>query len=140
MKRLFLVIGCSIILFSGCNNTSNQAMNEATCDCAVKKDSLEIVMVNALKVKPEYVSAYKESLEICREGSLKEETCLDYELFQSCIDSTEFVLYERWANRPGHLEHLKTAHYIKKAEDIKIMSDKPNKKSSITYVCPCVNP
>ena len=140
MKRLFFVIGCSIVLLSGCNKTSNIAMSEATCDCAVKKDSLEIVMVNALKVKPEYVSAYKEALEICREGSLKEETCLDYELFQSCIDSTEFVLFERWANRPGHLAHLKTAHYIKKAEDIKIMSDKPNKKSTTTYVCPCVNP
>ena len=140
MKKLLFALGCGFVLFSSCCNNSSQAMNEAVCSCAVNKDSLEIVMVNALKVKPEYVSAYKEALEICREGSLKEETCLDYELFQSCIDSTEFVLFERWANRPGHLAHLKTAHYIKKAEDIKIMSDIPKKKSTTTYVCPCVNP
>ena len=140
MKRLFLSIGCSIVLLSGCNNTSNQTMSETTCSCAANKDSMEIVMVNALKVKPEYVSAYKEALEICREGSLKEETCIDYELFQSCIDSTEFVLFERWENKPGHIAHLQTAHYIKKAEDIKIMSDTPRKKSTVTYVCPCVNP
>ena len=140
MKKLLLVIGCGIILLSGCNNTSNQAISGKTCDCAINKDSLEIVMVNALKVKPEYVSAYKEALEICRIGSLAEEACLDYELFQSCIDSTEFVLFERWTNKPGHVAHLKTAHYIKKAEDIKIMSDTPKKKSTTTYLCPCVNP
>ena len=136
MKKLLLAIGCGIIFLLNCCNTSNQE----TCSCAVNKDSMEIVMVNALKVKPEYVSAYKKALEICREGSLKEETCIDYELFQSCIDSTEFVLFERWANKPGHVAHLQTAHYIKKAEDIKIMSDIPKKKSTITYVCPCVNP
>ena len=137
MKKLLLATMCGIILLSACSDASNQT---TTCSCAVNKDSLEIVMINALKVKPEYVSAYKEALEICRDGSLQEETCLDYELFQSCIDSTEFVLVERWANKPGHVAHLKTAHYIKKAEDIKIMSDIPEKKSTTTYVCPCVNP
>ena len=136
MKKILLSIGSVIVLLLSCCNTSNQANCGKTCGCAANKDSLEIVMVNALKVKPEYVSAYKEALEICREGSLKEETCLDYELFQSCIDSTEFVLFERWTNRPGHVAHLQTAHYIKKAEDIKIMSDVPKKKSIDTYICP----
>ena len=140
MKNLLLAIGCGIVLLSGCNNASNQAMRGETCSCAAKKDSLEIVMNNALKVKPEYVSAYKVALEKCREGSLKEETCLDYELFQSCIDSTEFILYERWANKPGHVAHLKTAHYLQKEVEIKIMKDTPKKKSFNTYVCPCVNP
>ena len=140
MKNLFFAIGCGIILLSGCNNTSDQAMSAKTCDCASKKESMEIVMNNALKVKPEYVTAYKEALELCRIGSLQEEACLDYELFQSCTDSTEFLLFERWTDKAGHVAHLKTAHYMKKAEDIKIMSDKPNKKSTTTYVCPCVNP
>ena len=140
MKKLLLAIGCGIVLLSGCNNVSNEAMSGETCSCAANKDSLQIVMNNALKVKPEYVSAYKVALEICREGSLKEETCLDYELFQSCIDSTEFILYERWANKPGHVAHLQTAHYLQKEEDIRIMKNTPNKKSFNTYVCPCVNP
>ena len=140
MKKIVLAIGCGIVLLLSCTNNSNQAISGETCSCAVHKDSMEIVMNNALKVKLEYVSAYKEALEICRAGSLLEETCLDYELFQSCIDSTEFVLFERWANKPGHLAHLQTAHYLKKQEDIKIMSDRPTKKSTITYVCPCVNP
>ena len=139
MKKILLAIGCGIVLLSGCCNISNQATCGKTCGCATNKESLEIVMNNALKVKPEYVSAYKEALEICRIGSLQEETCLDYELFQSCVDSTEFILYERWANKAGHVDHLKTAHYIKKAEDIKIMSDTPIKKSKTTYVCPCIN-
>ena len=79
---------------------------------------MEIVMNNALKVKPEYVTAYKEALEICRIGSLQEEACLDYELFQSCTDSTEFLLFERWTDKAGHVAHLKTAHYLKKTEDM----------------------
>ena len=140
MKKLLSAIGCGMVLLLSCCNTSNQTACGKTCACAANKDSLEIVMNNALKVKPEYVSAYKKALEICRAGSLKEETCLDYELFQSCTDSTEFLLFERWANKAGHLAHLQTAHYIKKAEDIKVMSDTPKKKSIDTYVCPCVNP
>ena len=140
MKRMLLIIGSGIVLLSGCCNTSTQMTCEKTCDCAAKKDSLEIIMNNALKVKPEYVSAYKVALEKCRIGSLQEEACLDYELFQSCTDSTEFLLFERWTNKVGHLAHLQTAHYIQKAEEIKIMSDVPKKKSFNTYVCPCVNP
>jgi quinol monooxygenase YgiN len=140
MTKKLLAIVCVITLLPSCSNTSNQAVVGKTCDCAANKDSMEIVMNNALKVKPEYVSAYKEALEICRIGSIQEETCLDYELFQSNIDSTEFILFERWKNIAGHRAHLQTAHYIKKAEDIKIMSDTPKKKSVVTYVCPCVNP
>ena len=140
MKKIVLAIGGSIVLLSGCIYTSNQATSEEACSCAVDKNSMEIVMNNALKVKPEYVSAYKESLERCRAGSLQEEACLDYELFQSCIDSTEFLLFERWTDKAGHVAHLQTAHYLQKAEEIKIMSDTPNKKSTTTYVCPCVNP
>ena len=140
MKKLLLAIGSGIVLLSGCSNPSNLTMSGETCSCAANKDSLEIVMNNALKVKPEYVSAYKVSLEKCREASLLEETCIDYELFQSCIDSTEFILFERWANKPGHVAHLQTAHYLQKEEEIRVMKDTPTKKSLNTYVCPCVNP
>jgi quinol monooxygenase YgiN len=92
-----------------------------------------------LKIKPELVSAYKVAFEKCRAGSLQEETCLAYELYQSYTDSTEFHLFERWKNKPGHLAHMQTPHFNQYKEETKDMNDQAKAKMITTYVCPCVN-
>ncbi len=92
-----------------------------------------------IKIKPEYVSAYKRAFEKCQAGSLKETACSDYALYQSYTDSTEFHLFERWVNKPGHLAHMETEHFKVYREETKGMNDKPKTKMITTYVCPCVN-
>ncbi len=139
MKKVLFAIGCGIIFLGSCCNSPTQEANGKTCGCAAKKDSLEIIMNIPVKIKPEFVSAYKAAFEKCKAETLKEETCLDYSLFQSYTDSTEFHLYERWKNKPGHKLHMETAHLKQYFEDIKGMNDKAKSKMITTYVCPCVN-
>ncbi len=141
MKKLFFIIGCGLVLLSSCCNTSNREANGKYCNCAAQKDSLEIIMNIPIKIKPEFVSAYKLAFEKCQAGSLQEEACLDYALFQSYTDSTEFHLFDRWTNKPGHLAHMQTAHFKQYMEETKGMNDQPNPKAKMfaTYVCPCVN-
>jgi quinol monooxygenase YgiN len=92
-----------------------------------------------IKIKPEFVSAYKVAFEKCQAGSLQEEACLDYALFQSYTDSTEFHLFERWTNKPGHNAHMETQHFLQYREETRGMNDRAKTSMITTYVCPCVN-
>jgi len=139
MKKLILTVGCCVGFLSGCCNLSNQPAGERTCNCAAKKDLLEIIMNIPIKIKPEFVSAYKVAFEKCQAASLQEATCLDYSLFQSYTDSTEFHLFERWKNKPGHNAHMETPHFFQYRDETKGMNDKARTKMIVTYVCPCVN-
>ena len=138
MRKILLAIGC-IVLLSGCCNTSNQETGGKACNCAAIKDSLEIIMNIPIKVKHEYVSAYKAAYEKCKVSSMQEEVCLEYSLFQSYTDSTEFHIFERWKNTPGHLAHKETEHYKQFRKEIEGMTVQISGRMN-TYVCPCVNP
>lgn len=133
MKKL-LIVTCTLMLIS-CTNTSSK---DGDC-CSVDKDSYEIVMNIPQKIKPEFISVYKAAFEACRTETLKEETCLAYELFQSYKDSTEFHLYERWKNKPGHQAHMKTPHLSTFFEQTKGMRDKAVKDKVVVTVCPHIN-
>lgn len=133
MKYL-VVLACVLTLIS-CTNT---AVKTEDC-CSANKDSYEIVMNIPQKIKPEFVSAYKVAFEECRTETLKEETCLAYELFQSFKDSTEFHLYERWKNKHGHQLHMKTPHITVFFEKTKDMRDNAGTEKVITTVCPHIN-
>ena len=139
MKKSILAIGCCVALLAGCCNPANQAAGGKTCSCAAKKDSLEIIMNIPIKIKPEFVSAYKLAFEKCQAGSLQEDACLDYALFQSYTDSTEFHLFERWTNKPGHNAHMETPHFLQYREETRGMNDRAKSRMITTYVCPCVN-
>jgi quinol monooxygenase YgiN len=117
----------------------NQSTGGMTCSCAAKKDSLEIIMNIPVKIKAESVSAYKIAFEKCQAGSLQEDACLDYALFQSYTDSTEFHLFERWKNKPGHLAHMETSHFLQYREETKGMNERARTRMITTFVCPCVN-
>ena len=141
MKKVILMIGCGIALLAGCCNTSNQLpAGGETCGCAAKKDSLEIIMNIPIKVKPEFVTAYLQAFEKCQAATLQEDACLDYAIFQSYTDNTEFHLFERWKNKPGHLAHMETAHFNQYREETSGMTDRASSAMITTYVCPCVNP
>jgi len=139
MKKIVLTIGCCVAILAGCCHSSKQKTDENTCSCAEKKDSLEIIMNIPIKIKPEFVSAYKRAFEKCQAGTLQEEACLDYVIFQSYTDSTEFHLFERWINKPGHNFHMQTPHFLQYREETRGMNDRARTRMITTYVCPCVN-
>lgn len=139
MKKSILIIGCYVAFLTGCCHSPNPSTDGTTCHCAAKKDSLEIIMNIPVKIKPEFVSAYKTAFEKCQAGSLQEDACLDYALFQSYTDSTEFHLFERWKNKPGHLAHMETRHFLQYREETRGMNDRARTRMITTYVCPCVN-
>ena len=137
MKKYIFLAGAALLLMWSCNNT---ATNETkVCCCAENKDSYKIVMNIPIKVKPEFVSAYKAAFDKCRAETLKEETCKAYDLYQSYSDSTEFHLYEIWTNKPGHQNHMQMPHLKKYFEEIEGMTVKAATSSVVTTVCPEVN-
>lgn len=136
-NMLTLLLLGSLFFLSGCNTKTNQATD--VCSCAADKETMELTMNIPLKVKPEFVSKYKTAFEKCQAGTLQEEACLDYALFQSYTDSTEFHLFERWTNKPGHRNHMQTEHFKVYIEDVKGFFDTPKTQTIEVYVCPCVN-
>ena len=138
MKQFILIIGCVFFILSGCQPKASATAEKDVC-CVAIKDSLEIIMNIPLKVKPEFVSAYKAAFDKCRAETLKEEACLAYDLFQSYQDSTEFHLFERWTNKPGHQKHMETEHLKLYFQEIRGMQDAARSKMITTFVCPKVN-
>ena len=137
MKQFLFLIGCVLVVFTGCE-TKGTATAEAD-SCVAMKDSFEIIMNIPIKVKPEFVSAYKAAFDKCRAATLKEEACMAYDLFQSYSDSTEFHLFERWKNKPGHLNHMETEHLKLYFQEIRGMQDAARTKMLTTIVCPKLN-
>ena len=137
MKKIVFFIVCVLIVFTGCTSkTQESAANEC---CVTLKDSVEIIMNIPVKIKPEFVSGYKAAFDKCQAATLKEEACLAYDLFQSYKDSTEFHLFERWANKPGHRLHMETEHLKVFFQEIRGMQDRAKSKMIEVAVCPNLN-
>ena len=105
MKKVFISMACVLIALSGCTNGGSN------------KESMEVVLNIKRKVKPECVSALKESFLKCKESTLLEPGCIDYGMY-----------------------HGETAHLKQHLNEIKDMGD-PSYKGSFRkiYVCPSVN-
>ena len=138
MKHLLLTIVCLITLLTVSCDPKPQASTDADC-CVANKDSFEIIMNIPIKLKPEHVAGYKAAFDKCQAETLKEEACLAYELFQSYKDSTEFHLFERWTNKPGHQQHMQTEHIKVYFQEIRGMQETAKTKMITTTVCPKIN-
>jgi quinol monooxygenase YgiN len=126
-------------MLTGCEPKASETV--AACDCCVElKDSVEVIMNIPMKIKPEHIEGFKAAFDKCREASYKEEACLAYDLFQSYHDSTEFHLYERWTNKPGHLAHMETEHVKVYFQEIQGMRDRASTSMIEVRVCPKLNP
>jgi quinol monooxygenase YgiN len=138
MKKTVFIIGCVLIALIGCESKKQETAEACNC-CVSLKDSVEIIMNIPVKIKPEFVSAYKAAFEKCQAATLKEETCLAYELFGSLTDATEFHLFERWANKPGHRLHMETEHVKVFFQEIKGFQEATKTKMIEVAVCPKIN-
>ena len=128
MKNLFLGIAC--VLLAGCVNSFKQ---ETVTSCCNDKSSMEVVLNLHRKVKPEYVSAYKEAFAKCKANTIQEVGCVDYGVYQSPEDSTEFLICEVWENENALAKHGETAHLKQLLEETKDMFDGASNKK--IYVC-----
>ncbi|MDD3036531.1 putative quinol monooxygenase [Bacteroides sp.] len=128
MKNLFLGIAC--VLLAGCANSPKQ---ETATSCCNDKSSMEVVLDLHRKVKPEYVTAFKEAFAKCKAGTIQESGCVDYGVYQSPQDSTEFLIYEVWKNEAELAKHGETAHLKNLLEETKDMFDSVSNKK--IYVC-----
>jgi Uncharacterized conserved protein len=137
MKQIVCVIVCVLAVFTACESKTSESSGTECCES--QKDSVETVMNIPVKIKPEFVSAYKAAFDKCQAETLKEEACLAYALFQSYSDSTEFHLFERWANKPGHLAHMETEHLKVFREEIQGTQDQASSRMLEVYVCPILN-
>jgi len=136
MKHFLLSLVSAVVVLTGCK--PKEATTPDVC-CAAIKDSLEIIMNIPVKIKPEHVSGYIAAFDKCQAESLKEEACLAYELFQSYKDSTEFHLFEKWTNKPGHQKHMETEHVKLFFKEIAGMQVPAKSKMITTTVCPKIN-
>jgi len=138
MKQNIFFIVCALFLFAACCDSKKQVA-ETDAGCVEMKDSFEIIMNIPIKIKPESVSAYIVAFDKCQAETLKEEACLAYDLFQSYKDSTEFHLYERWTNKPGHQNHMQTDHLKRFFQEIEGMQVAAKTQMITTTVCPKIN-
>ena len=62
------------------------------------------------KVKPEHITTLRDSFLKSREASLKEEGCEAFEIYQSVLDPTIFLIYELWTTDEAHTIHSSLPH------------------------------
>lgn len=135
MKYTFWSLACICLVLGGCTSPSKQETAKSCCD---DKSGMEVVLDLHRKVKPEFVTAFKESFARCKVSTVKEPGCLDYGVYQSPEDSTEFLIYEVWKNEGELAKHGETPHLKQHVEETKAMFDSTSDKK--IYVCPAVQP
>ena len=57
------------------------------------------------KLKPEHITTLRDSFLKRREATLKEEGCEAFEIYQSVLDPTIFLIYELWTTDEAHTIH-----------------------------------
>ena len=139
MKNLlFGILG--LLAFGFCSSSFQNGAQKEACTC--NKDSMQVVMRFEMKIKPEKVAFLKQSFDECKAEVLaKEPGCLDYSLFQSYNDSTQFCLTEAWACKADHNAHMKLEHtkkHIAETRDIKDRSFK-SETGYVYWICPEAN-
>ena len=132
-----LLLGAACMLMTSCMYTSQskkEGENKMEITSRMEIKPLEIVMNIHKKVKPECIEAFKVAFAKCKAETLKEEGCLDYGYYQSPEDSTEFLIYENWANDEALNKHGQTAHLKLLQEQITPMCSSSQMKK--VYVHP----
>ena len=138
MRQIVCIFAGVIALFTFFELKAQEVDCAKTC-CIENKDAYEIIMNIPMKIKPEFVATFKAAFDKCQAETLKEDACLAYDLFQSYKDSTEFHLFEHWANKPGHLAHMETEHIKVYFQEITGARDRATARTINTIVCPALN-
>jgi quinol monooxygenase YgiN len=71
---------------------------------------MKIYLTALVKCKPGNTAELKGYLQQLVAGSTQEEACLQYELYQSTDDDTQFIFHETWASQEGLDLHGQQPH------------------------------
>lgn len=82
------------------------------------------------KVKPEHITTLRDSFLKSREASLKEEGCEAFEIYQSVLDPTIFLIYELWTTDEAHTVHSTLPHSKVHAEECQGINE-PDFKTTV---------
>lgn len=72
---------------------------------------MKIYLTALVKCKAGTTAQMKEFLDKLVAASRQEEACLQYELYQSTTDETQFIFHETWASQEGLDQHVKQEHF-----------------------------
>jgi len=71
-----------------------------------------LVTIVYIKVKPEFIEAFKEACRLNHEGSIREPGNFRFDVLQLTDDTSRFVLYESYKSQQDVDAHKQTAHYL----------------------------
>ena len=71
-----------------------------------------LVTIVYIKVKPEYIEAFKQACRLNHEGSIREPGNFRFDVLQLDEDPTRFVLYESYNSQQDVDAHKQTLHYL----------------------------
>lgn len=98
-----------------------------------------IVRGITVSVKPEAVEDFKKESKKNREGSIREEGILRFDVLQSTDNPEEFFLYEVYVDEAATAAHKETEHYKAWKSAVETMMAGPRVGKAFTPVSP-VNP
>jgi quinol monooxygenase YgiN len=84
---------------------------------------MKVYLTALVKCKPGNTDELKGYLELLVAASNKEEACLQYELYQSTDDDTQFIFHETWASQEGLDVHEQQPHIKTFIEQVKEIID-----------------
>lgn len=136
MKIKTILAVCATVALASCDCHNGDA-NKCDGNCA-PADSMNVVLDLHRKIKPDCVSAFKASFARCKQSTVQEPGCIDYGVYQSPEDSTEFLIHEVWLNQTELDKHGQTPHLQAHVAQTKDMCE--SKADRRFVVCPHVQP
>lgn len=85
------------------------------------------------KVKPEHITTLRDSFLKSREATLKEEGCEAFEIYQSVLDPTIFLIYELWTTDEAHTVHSTLPHSKVHSEECQGINE-PSFKTKVNKI------
>ena len=90
------------------------------------------VLLVHLRVKPEFVEAFKEAILDNAQNSIQEAGVVRFDVLQQADDETRFTLVEVYRSAADHASHRETAHYLRWRDAVADMMAEP--RQGIRYM------
>ena len=89
-----------------------------------------------VRVKPEYIEAFKQATVINASNSVKEPGIARFDVIQQGDDPAHFVLVEVYRNQEATVQHKETAHYAAWRDAVATMLPEPRTRVMYTNIYP----
>ena len=89
-----------------------------------------------VRVKPEYIEAFKQATVINASNSVKEPGIARFDVIQQADDPSHFVLVEVYRTQEATVQHKETAHYATWRDAVTPMLPEPRTRVMYTNIYP----